>query len=181
MTQKESIEEALRILGGRAHTGMIYPLAIKLGNFSGSKNKEATIRNCLLTNPGSFRRSPGKPRGWWELVSFQEEVADMKKRIEALEAENERLKAVPTEDDFVKRLVKESKKLYKHDNDKIEVIRQMLYNLGCTEAEEELDAWIEGREYKPSMNIEGDYVVTKHVGNEVNGVAKGATGIITNK
>lgn len=60
---------------------------------------------------------------------------------------------------------------------KIEVVRQILYKVGRADAEEELDAWIEGREYKPSVNVAGDYVVSKHVDNEVNGVAAGATGI----
>lgn len=49
MTQKEAIIEALSMLGGRASLHDIYPLAMKIGNFSGSKKPEATIRNCLLT------------------------------------------------------------------------------------------------------------------------------------
>ena len=109
------------------------------------------------------------------------DLAQKEKEIKVLTQKNKDMhKKNPTADDFVKRLVREAKKLYKHDKGKLEVIRQMLYNLGCVEAEAELDACIEGKEYKP-MNIEGDYVVTKNVGNEVNGVAKGATGIITNK
>lgn len=49
MTQKEAIIEALSMLGGRASLHDIYPLTMKIGNFSGSKKPEATIRNCLLT------------------------------------------------------------------------------------------------------------------------------------
>ena len=67
--------------------------------------------------------------------------------------------------------------LYKHEKSKTEVIRQILYKVGRSDAEEELDAWIEGREYKPSINIAGDYIANKHVTNEVNNVASGATGI----
>lgn len=109
------------------------------------------------------------------------DLAEKERENKVLTQKNKDMhKKNPTADDFVKRLVSKAKKLYKHDKGKLEVIRQMLYNLGCVEAEAELDACIEGKEYKP-MNIEGDYVVNKNVENEVNGVAKGATGIITNK
>lgn len=117
-----------------------------------------------------------------KIVELAADNAKKDREIRVLKQQDlERHRKLPTADDFVKRLVKEAKKLYKHDNDKIEVIRQILYNLGCIEAEAELDAWIEGREYKPSVNVEGDYVVTKNVENEVNGVAAGATGITNNK
>ena len=180
MTQKEAIIKALEMLGGRAQLKDIYPLAIEIGDFSRSQNMKATIRNCLLTNPKDFRHSDGKPVGWWELTSFQEEIAEMKAEIKNLKEENERLRAVPTEDDFVNKLVTDAENRYKYEKDMIKAIRTILYNLGRTEDAAKLDAWIEGKEYKP-MNIEGDYVVTKNVGNEVNGVAKGATGIVTNK
>jgi hypothetical protein len=180
MTQKEAIIKALEKLGGRAQLKDIYPLAIEIGDFSRSQNMKATIRNCLLTNPKDFRHSDGKPDGWWELTSFQEEIAEMKAEIKTLKEENERLRAVPTEDDFVNKLVTDAENRYKYEKDMIKAIRTILYNLGRTEDAAKLDAWIEGKEYKP-MNIEGDYVVTKNVGNEVNGVAKGATGIVTNK
>ena len=116
-----------------------------------------------------------------KIVKLASDLAEKERENKVLTQKNKDMhKKNPTADDFVKRLVSKAKKLYKHDKGKLEVIRQMLYNLGCVEAEAELDACIEGKEYKP-MNIEGDYVVTKNVGNEVNGVAKGATGIITNK
>ena len=177
MTQKEAIEEALKRLGGRANLQDLYPLAIEIGNFSGSKKPEATIRNYLQTSPKSFRHSPGKPDGWWELVSFQEEIASRDKRIAELESENTNLRSVKTEDGFVKRLVKETKNLYKHEKDKIEVIRQILYKVGRSDAEEELDAWIEGRVYLPTVNVSGDLVVNKHVENEIGNVEAGGTGI----
>lgn len=181
MTQRESIMKALQSLGGRAQLQEIYPLAVEIGDFSGSKDKKATIRNCLQTSPKYFRRSPDKPDGWWELLSYQEEIALRDLRIKELEEENERLKNVRSENDFVRKLVRETKKLYKHEKEKTEVIRQILYKLGRTDAEEELDAWIEGKEYKPSVNVAGDYVVNKHVENEVSGVSSGATGIGINK
>lgn len=181
MTQKEAIEKALKILGGRANLQDIYPLAIDIGDFSGSKDKKATVRGYLQTTPKSFRHSPGKPDGWYELISFQEEISSRDKRIEELESENTILRSVKTEDDFVKRLVKETKNLYKHEKDKIEVIRQILYKVGRSDAEEELDAWIEGRVYRPTVNVSGDYVVNKHVENEVGNVEGGGTGINIDK
>lgn len=81
----------------------------------------------------------------------------------------------------MRRLVRETKNLYKHEKDKIEVIRQILYKVGRSDAEEELDAWIEGREYRPTVNVSGDYVVNKNVENEVSNVEGGATGINVNK
>lgn len=114
-------------------------------------------------------------------MSYQEEIALRDLRIKELEEENERLKNVRSENDFVRKLVRETKKLYKHEKEKTEVIRQILYKLGRTDAEEELDVWIEGKEYKPSVNVAGDYVVNKHVENEVSGVSSGATGIGINK
>lgn len=177
MTQKEAIIKALDKLGGKANLNDIYPIAYSLADFSGSKNWKATIRSYLLKETDSFRSAK---RGWWELISYQEDIAKRDQRILELEAENAKLRAIKTEDDFVKRLVRETKLLYKHEKDKIEVIRQIFYKVGRNDAEEELDAWIEGREYKPSINVSGDYVVTKHVDNEVNGVASGGTGINVN-
>jgi hypothetical protein len=181
MKQKEAIEEALHRLGGRARLRDIYPLAIELGDFSRSKDKKATIRNCLLTNLRYFRPSPDKPKGWWELTSFQEEIASRDMRIRELTEEIAQLRDVKKEDDFVRRLVRETKNLYKHEKAKIEVIRQILYKVGRSDAEEELDAWIEGKEYKSTVNVSGDLIMNKNVDNEVNGVAAGATGININK
>ena len=181
MTQREAIEKALQKLGGRAQLHDIYPLAIEIGDFSGSQNKEATIRNCLLMSPKSFRRSPDKPKGWWELISFQKEIAKREQRIKELMKENERLKAMPKEDDFVVRFVEETKRFYKHERKKADAIRQIMIKLGRQDAEAEIDAWIDGKEYKPFVNVAGDYVVNKNVDNEVNNVATGATGINVNK
>ena len=56
-----------------------------------------------------------------------------------------------------------------------------MIKVGRSDADKELDAWIEGREYKPSINVAGDYVLNKHVDNEANGVESGGTGIYMNK
>jgi len=180
MTQKESIEEALGILGGRAHTSMIYPLAIKLGNFSGSKNKKATIRNCLQTNPGSFRRSPGKPKGWWELISYQEEVSELKRKVDELNKALNAQKSIPTEADFVTKFLKEVMNDYKRKRGEADPIRNILRHMGHEEAAAVLDAWIDAKEEElkkalenlatPSINVYGDYVLTQNIDSRTVGI-----------
>jgi len=181
LTHKEAVRKALEMLGGKAQLKQIYPVAIKLiGKNTRSVDIKATIRRELNSSPFYFKATPDM-EGWWELISYQEEIVRRDQRIWDLEEENKQLMALKTEDDFVKRLVCETKNLYKHEKEKIEVIRQILYKLGRSDAEAELDAWIEGREYKPSFSVSGDYVVSKHIEYEVNGVADGATGINVSK
>ena len=50
--------------------------------------------------------------------------------------------------DFVKRIVEETKHVYKHDRKKADVIRQIMIKVGRSDADAELDAWIEGKEKK---------------------------------
>ena len=175
MTINEACIKVLTELGGKAPLKLICLKVQEIVVFKGATPYNS-ICTELINHPKNFRRSEGQ-KGWWELVSYREDIAIRDQRIKTLEEENARLKAVKTEDDFVKRLVRETKNLYKHEKVKIEVVRQILYKVGRSDAEEELDAWIEGREYKPSFNVQGDYVVSKHVDKEVNGVAAGATGI----
>ena len=153
MTQREAIEQALQMLGGRAHLKDIYPLATELGDFSGSQNKEATIRNCLLTSPKSFRHSPGKPAGWWELISYQDEIARLKVLIAEKDSIIANLAQIKTEDDFVRQLLDTAKHLYKRDAEELDVIRKIFFAVGRKDAEEELDAWIEGRESNASGGV----------------------------
>lgn len=178
MTQKEAIIEALNCLGGKASLNDIYRFAYKLADFSGSKDWKATIRWYLQKETNSFRSTK---RGSWELVSYQEELAKRDLRIKELMDENERLKAVKTEDDFVERFVEETKRFYKHERKKADAIRQIMIKVGRRDAEADIDAWIEGREYKSSLNVQGDFVMNKSVEHEVNNVASGATGISINK
>lgn len=102
---------------------------------------------------------------------YRKQIEEVQAHIKELESTIEELKKVPTEDDFVKRMVKETKKLFKHERDKAEVIRQILYKTGRTDAEEELDAWIEGKE-KPLVKIEnaGDVIGSggKKIVNSIN-------------
>lgn len=155
MTQKEAIKQALQMLGGRASLPDIYPLAIKIGDFSGSQDKKATIRNYLQTSPKDFRHSPDKPDGWYELISFQEEISKRDLRIAELEGllaakdkEIAEMKKQPTEDSFVKRMVNATKNIFGINRRHADYVRQVLLKLGRDEEHLELLAWIERREQK---------------------------------
>ncbi len=143
MTQKEALEQALKDLGGRAPLKDIYPIALKYCTHKeGSKIKEA-LRSCIHRDRSKFIPSPGKPVGWWELTSFQEDVAQMKTHIQELEEENERLRKVPTEDDFVERFIKQVKTFLKRDKKSVDEIRKILVALNRADAAKDLDNWIE--------------------------------------
>ncbi|MBR2291915.1 MAG: hypothetical protein IJ868_06355 [Prevotella sp.] len=49
-------------------------------------------------------------------------------------------------DDFVAQIVEETKRFFKHDRKKADVVRQIMLKVGRTDADQELDEWIEGRE-----------------------------------
>lgn len=49
-------------------------------------------------------------------------------------------------DNFVAQIVEETKSFFKHDRKKADVVRQILLKVGRTDADQELDSWIEGRE-----------------------------------
>ena len=129
---------------------------MEYGDFSGSQKPKNTIRNCLQKSPKSFRPSPGMPKGWSELISFQEGIARRDQYIKELEAEAkernreiEVLKRRPTVDDFVKRLVSATKKLFGINRKHADYIRQVLLKLGRDEEQEELLLWIQHKEKKP--------------------------------
>lgn len=156
MKQKEAIEKALQELGGRATLQDIYPLAMEYGDFSGSQKPKNTIRNCLQKSPKSFRPSPGMPKGWWELISFQEEISIRDQQIKELESklsekceEIEELKRRPTVDEFVRRLVNATKKIFGINRKHADYIRQVLLKLGRDGEQEELLLWIQHKEKKP--------------------------------
>lgn len=191
MSQKEAIIQALRKLGGRAPLNEIYKYAYPLADFSGSQDWKATIRWYLQKCTEDFR-SP--KRSWWELISYQEEVADLKKEIRGLNETIKQIMAIPKEAEFIKKFLKEVMHIYKHDRMKADPIRIVLRNLGHEEAAEVLDAWIDEKEDElkkalekfaqlalSKINVQGDYVINKQVDNEVNGVASGGTGINIDK
>ena len=164
MTITEACEKVLIDLGGRAQLPDIYPRVLKLVTLTGATPKNS-IRTEMKNHPLIFRHSPNNPKGWWELVSYQEEIASRDKRIKELEEENARLKSIKTEDAFVEKMLKETKKRFKHESERNKAVAE----------------WLEGKE-KPFIAVNGDYVVSKHVENEIDNVeAGGSTGVNINK
>ena len=155
MTQKEAIIEALNRLGGKASLNEIYRFAYTLADFSGSKDWKATIRWYLQKETDSFRSTN---RGCWELVSYQEEIASRDKRIKELEEVNARLKSVKTEDDFVVRFVKKVKHNLKRDKKTVEEIRKLMDALGRSDADKELDDWLQGKDKKVVKQVTKKYI-----------------------
>lgn len=153
MTHIEALRQVLEELGGRAHTSDIYSRVLPLITYKEGSDIKATLRADLQRATRWFRRSEGMSDGWYELVSYQEEIAERDRRIKELEEENCRLRSVKTQDEFVRDLLEGTKKFFKHERQKTVAICQILGQMGQTEASEELDAWIEGKEYKPSVNI----------------------------
>lgn len=163
MTQKEAIIEVLNRLGGKANLNDIYRYAYTKADFSGSKDWKATIRWYLQKETDSFRSTK---RGSWELVSYQEELASRDKRIKELEEENARLKAVKTEDDFVERFVKKVKHNLKRDKKTVEEIRKLMDALGRSDADKELDDWLQGKDKKVVKQVTKKYI-QKNINSQV--------------
>lgn len=101
MTQKEALEQALKDLGGRAHLQDIYPVALKyITHKEGSKIYDS-LRGCIH-DKRRFRPSPDKPQGWYELLSYQEELATLKKENEELKENNNVLRQYPKKQSLLK-------------------------------------------------------------------------------
>lgn len=152
MTQKEAIIKVLKELGGRAKLTDIYPRVIKLVYFKPDSDMQATIRAIMLRDPTNFRRTEGK-KGWWELTSYQEEIVCRDEEIARLKAEVERLRKVPTEDDFVKRFIEATKTQFKFRPQAADAVRQIMDKMGRNDAEAILGTWIEGKENKHAVAI----------------------------
>ena len=190
LTHKEAVKKALEMLGGRAQLKQIYPVAIKLiGKNTRSVDIKATIRRELNSSPLYFKATPGV-EGSWELISYQEEIANLKAQLAEKDKLIEEQKKVPTEDDFIRRLLEKLRTVWKDEKKTINEIRKILDALGRSDIVEELDACLDGKAKKskkhvksgiPNIVVNGDYVVDKHVSNEVNGVASGGTGINVGK
>ena len=191
MTQKEIVRMVLEKLGGHAHVKDICILAKSyIGESSQAKDVRNNIRRELNSNPDLFCHIDGKPDGWWQLKSYKEEICKLKDLLAEKDAIIDEQKKIPTEDDFICRLLEKLKNIWANDKKTINEIRKILDSLGRTDVVEKLDASLEGKDKKPKKNkekenpkivVQGDYVVDKHVGNEVNGVASGATGINVSK
>ena len=145
MTQKEAIIEALKRLGGKANLNDIYRFAYTLADFSGSKDWKATIRWYLQKETDAFRSSK---RGWWELVSFQEEIASRDNRIAELEAllidrdkEISELKQQETADFFVGRMIDATKTIFATKRNDARPVQQVLVVMNRPE-QQNLMEWI---------------------------------------
>lgn len=141
---------ALEMLGGKAQLDQIYPVAIKLiGKNTTAVNIKANIRRELNSNPLDFKPTPGV-KGGWELISYQEEVENLKAIIAEQNKEIEKQKKVPTEDDFIQRLLEKLKTVWKDEKKTINEIRKMLDALGRSDAVAELDSYLESKNKKPN-------------------------------
>ena len=69
--------------GGRARLRDIYPRVIPFVKYKPGSDIRATLRRLLQTTPEIFRRVEGM-KGWWELVSYQQELAEKDKKIAEL-------------------------------------------------------------------------------------------------
>lgn len=80
MTQNEAVYEALKELGGRSTNKLIYKHALPKADFSNAKTPKNTIRTILQRHP-MIQKAVGKPAGWWELCSYNEEREQLKTEI----------------------------------------------------------------------------------------------------
>ena len=83
LTHKDACKKVLEELGGRARLRDIYPRVIPLVKYKPGSDIRATLRRLLQTTPNLFRHTEGR-KGWWELVSFQEELAIRDRKIALL-------------------------------------------------------------------------------------------------
>ena len=85
LTHKEAVRRALEELGGRARLKDIYPRVIPHITYKPGSNIQATLRRQIQTTPKLFRKVEGM-KGWWELVSYHEALAERDKKIAELTA-----------------------------------------------------------------------------------------------
>ena len=145
MTQKDALEQALKDLGGRAHLQDIYPIAEKYITHKENSKIKDSLRGCIH-DKRRFRPSPGMPKGWYELLSYQEELAALKKENEELKENKQFLMAIPKEAEFVEKFLQEVMNEYKRKRPNADPIRNILRHMGHEEAAAVLDAWIDEKE-----------------------------------
>ena len=154
MTQKKAIIKALEEHGGRATLTEIYPRVIQLAKFKPGSDKKATIRTTLQRNPNTFRPSPGKPKGWWDLNTFQEEIAsrdrliaELKAKLAAKDEEISELKQRETSDFFVDRMIEATKTVFATKRNDARPVQQVLVVMNRPE-QRNLMEWILGKTTK---------------------------------
>lgn len=86
-------------------------------------------------------------------------------QIADLRYENEQLKTIGTADDFVKRLVEETKTMFVVSREKADIVRQVLLKMGRTAEQQELADWIIGKPTPPKIvqNISGSQVFNGNI------------------
>lgn len=164
MTINEACIKVLTELGGRAPLKLLCAKVQEIVVFKGATPYNS-ICTELINHPKNFRRTEGK-KGWWELVSYQEEIASRDKRIKELEEENARLKTIKTEDDFVERFVKKVKHNLKRDKKTVEEIRKLMDALGRSDADKELDDWLQGKDKKVVKQVTKKFI-QKNINSQV--------------
>ena len=140
----EACIKVLTELGGKAPLKLICLKVQEIVVFRGATPYNS-ICSELINHPKNFRRSEGQ-KGWWELTSYQEEVANLKSKIVELTETNKQLIAIPKEAEFVDRFLKEVMNEYKRKRGEADPIRNILRHMGHEEAAAVLDAWIDEKE-----------------------------------
>lgn len=144
MTINEACIKVLTELGGRAPLKLLCTKVQEIVVFKGATPYNS-ICTELINHPKNFRRTEGK-KGWWELVSYQEELAALKKENEELKESNKLLMEIPKEAEFIKKFLKEVMNDYKRKRAEADPIRNILRHMGHEEAAAVLDAWIDEKE-----------------------------------
>ena len=144
MTINEACIKVLTELGGRAPLKLLCIKVQEIVVFKGATPYNS-ICTELINHPKNFRRTEGK-KGWWELVSYQEEVATLKKENEELKERNNVLIAIPKEAEFIEKFLAEVMNEYKRKRPDADPIRNILRHMGHEEAAAVLDAWIDEKE-----------------------------------
>jgi len=152
MTINEACIKVLTELGGKAPLKIICAKVQEIVVLRGATPYNS-ICTELITHPKNFRRSPGQ-KGWWELVSYQQEIAELKGQVAGLKEENRLLKAVPKEAEFIEKFIHEVMNVYKHDRKKADSIRIIMRTLSHEDAAAVLDAWIDEKEDELAKALE---------------------------
>ena len=152
MTINEACIKVLTELGGRAPLKLLCMKVQEIVVFKGATPYNS-ICTELINHPKNFRRTEGK-KGWWELVSYQEEVAALKKENEELKESNKRLTSIPKEAEFIEKFLDEVMDVYKYDRKKADPIRIIMRTLGHEDAVAVLTAWIDEKEDELAKALE---------------------------
>ena len=106
MTQKEIVKMVLEILGGFGYLTDICVLAkFYIGDKTDAKDVRNNIRRELNSNPQLFCHVEGKPVGWWQLVSYKNEMSRLRSLAEEQAEELTRLRSQTTDVELLDHLI----------------------------------------------------------------------------